>query len=395
MMEQITPASAQSEPEHLRMLRASLRRFVEQEMPRASAARWDRENLFPREVFDRLAAMGMMALTVPEEQGGVGRDILSTMICIEELAKRSMAVAVPYIMSACYAGMNLVEYGSDRQKAELLPRVAAGGMMFAYGWTEPDVGADVASVATTAERVGDEVIVNGAKRFCTGAAISDYIFTVVRSGPADQRHRNLSIILIPPGTPGVSISSIDCLGFKGAATTDVTFDDVRVPAANIFGGETGWNGGWSVIAGSGLDVEKIEVAALALGLGEAALADAWAYAEQRRQFGKPIGAYQSIRHKLADMATQLHAARLMTYHAADLVNRRIRCGVETSMAKLFATEAAKAIALESQTILGAYGYARDFEVERYLRDALLLPIIGGSSAIQRNNIVNWSGLARG
>jgi alkylation response protein AidB-like acyl-CoA dehydrogenase len=395
MANRVLTASAMDEAEHVRSLREMLRRFIDKNMSRTDAAGWDKQNTFPREVFDKLGDLGVMGLTVPEEYGGSGRDIVATMACIEELSKRSLAVSVPYVMSACYAGMNLVECGSEQQKRDLLPQVATGRLMFAYGWTEPDVGADVASVRTSAVREGDSIVINGAKRFCSGARICDYIFTVCRTGPADERYSNLSIVLIPPTTPGVVITSIESMGMKGAETTDVTFDSVRVPACHIFGGEAGWNRGWSMITGSGLDVEKLEVAAIALGIGEAAFEDAMSYVEQRRQFGKPISSYQSIRHKLADMATQLHACRLMVYHAADLVNRHIRCGIETSMAKMYVTEAAKSIALEAQTILGAYGYVRDFDVERYVRDALLMPIIGGSTAIQRNNIINWSGLGRG
>lgn len=377
------------------MLRASLRRFVEQEMPRASAAKWDRENRFPRDVFRKLAELGVLGLTIPEEYGGSGRDIVSTMVTIEELSRRSLAVSVPYVMGACYAGMNLVDCGSEEQKREMLPKVASGELLFAYGWTEPDVGADLASVKTTAVRDGDGVVLNGAKRFCSGSEICDYIFTLVRSDRSAERYQNLSVVLVPPTTPGVSISNMESLGMKGAATTDVRFDSVRVPSRNILGGEAGWNKGWQAISGSGLDVEKLEVAAIALGIATAALEDAWKYSEERAQFGKPISAYQSIRHKLADMATQVYACRTMLYHAAALADQRVRCGVETSMTKLFVTEAAKAVALEAQTILGAYGYVKDFDVERYVRDALLMPIIGGSSAIQRNNIANWARLNRG
>jgi acyl-CoA dehydrogenase len=236
------------------------------------------------------------------------------------------------------------------------------------------------------------VRINGAKRFCTGAAQSDFIYTLVRSGPEEERYRNLSLVLIPPGSRGVTITAIDSMGAKGAATTDVSFDNVEVPAANIVGGEAGWNNGWKMIVGSGLDVEKLEVAAIGVGIARAAIDDAWVYAQERKQFGKAIGNYQSIQHKLADMKTQLHAARLMLYHAAWMADQHQQCGVETSMAKLFAAEAAKSIALECQTIFGAYGYVKDFDVERYVRDALLLPIIGGSSAVQRNNIYKWSGV---
>ncbi len=188
----------------------------------------------------------------------------------------------------------------------------------------------------------------------------------------------------------MTITPIESLGMKGAATTDVIFEDVEVPFENVIGGEEGWNNGWQMIVGSGLDVEKLEVAAIGIGIARAALDDAWAYANERKQFGNTINNYQSIQHKLADMKTQLHAARLVLYHAAWMANEHQRCGVETSMAKLYATEVAKTVALECQTILGAYGYVKDFDAERYVRDALLLPIIGGSSAVQRNNIYKWS-----
>jgi alkylation response protein AidB-like acyl-CoA dehydrogenase len=375
-----------AEQDHVRQLRESLRRFVDREMPRAEAAKWDKNDHFPRDVFEKLARLGVMGLTVPEEYGGAGRDIYATMVVIEELSKRSLAVSVPYIMATCYAGMNLVECASEEQKKKLLPKVADGTMIFAYGWTEPDVGADLASVKTRAERVGDKLVINGFKRFCSGAGICDYIYALVRTGAENSRHKNLSMVLIPPKTKGVTITPMDAMGMKGVATTDVSFDDVEVPIANLVGGEAGWNNGWSMIVGSGLDVEKLELGAIAVGIAQAALEDAWDYTEQRNQFGKKISSYQSIQHKLSDMRTKVHAARLMVYQAAWLADRHVPCAAETSMAKLFATETAKSVALEAQTIMGAYGYVKDFDMERYVRDALLLPIGGGSSAIQRNNI---------
>lgn len=367
-------------------LRESLERFVEREMPRSAAQDWDRRNHFPRDVHKKLAELGVLGLTIPEEYGGYGRDIVATMVVIEELSRRSLAVSVPYIMAACYAGMNIEEYGTDGQKGELLPKIVAGDMLFAYGWTEPDAGADLASIKTRAERAGDVLRVNGAKRFCSGAGIADYIYALVRTGPAEDRHRNLSFVLVPPDAPGVTITKIESMGMKGAATTDVTFDNVEVPVANLVGGEAMWNQGWKMLVGAGMDVEKLEVAAIGVGIARAALDDAWAYAMERRQFGRAIGDFQSIQHKLSDMRTQVHAARLVLYQAAWLANERRPCSQETSMAKLFATEVSKSVALECQTILGAYGYVKDFDAERYVRDALLMPIIGGSSAVQRNNI---------
>jgi len=376
--------------EEARELRQVVRRFVADKMSRSDAAAWDKAAEFPRQVFDKLAELGVMGLAIPEESGGVGRDIHATLMVIEELSKRSMAVAIPYIMASCYAGMTVVECATEEQKAKWLPEIAAGRMLFAYGWTEPDVGADLASVTTTVRREGDELVINGAKRFCTGAGISDYIYTLANSAPDGERYRNLSLVLVPPDAEGVTITPIDAMGIKGSKTTDVTFDNVHVPIDLLMGGEAGWNQGWSMITGTGLDIEKLEVAAMALGLGSAAYEDALAYAEQREQFGVAIVKHQSVAHTLANMRVQLYAARLVLDDAAELAHRNERCGVETSMAKLFVTEACKQVVLDAQTILGAYGYVADFDIERYVRDSILMPIIGGSSAIQRNNIHNWS-----
>ncbi len=380
--------------EHIVMLRDTLRRFIEKEMPRDQVSRWDKENMFPRDVHDKLVALGLTGLTVPEEYGGSGRDITATIVTIEELCSRSMAVGCAYIQSSCYAGLNLVEVGSDEQRRTLLPRVASEGLMFAYGFTEPDVGADLASVRTSARREGDELVIRGSKRFCSGAAISDYIYALVRTGPAEEKYRNLSLVLIPPDAPGVVLEHQDTMGLKGGGTFDVSFDDVRIPVKNVVGGEEGIGQGWRKLVGPGLDVEKIEVAAMALGIARGAIGDAWAYAQERVQFGKPICTIQSIRHMLADVKTRFEACRLMTYSAAALIDSHRPAAAETAMAKLFVCDTARDIVLTCQQILGAYGYVRDFDMERYVRDILVMPILGGSSAIQRNNIANLLKLPR-
>ena len=243
-------------------------------------------------------------------------------------------------------------------------------------------------------RDGDELVINGSKRFCSGAEICDYIYTLACSDKDGERYQNLSFVMIPPKSEGVTIERIATMGMHGAATTDVTFNNVRVPASLLMGGDEGWNNGWKMLAGPGLDVEKLEVAAIAIGVAAAAVEDAWEYSQERQQFGKPICTYQSIRHKLADMQTKLHAARLMTYHAANLLQQGQAAGVETSMTKMFATETAKELALECQTIMGAYGYVKEFDAERYVREAIVLPIFGGSTAIHLNNISNWMGLPK-
>ena len=377
------------EPEHVTMLRDTLRQFIEKEMPRDKVREWDKGDHFPREVFNKLADLGLTSLTVPEKYGGNGKDMLATIAVIEELSTRSLGVASGYIFCACYAGLNLSEAASEEQKQELLPKVAKGELLFSYGISEPDVGADVASVKTRAVNEGDEVVINGAKRWCSGPNVTDFIYTLVRSGPEEERYKNLSIILIPPNLEGITIEPQGTLGQKGVGgTCDVTFDQVRVPLKNIVGGEEGWNSGWSKIISTGLDVEKIEVAALALGIARAAVEDAWQYSQERVQFGKPICHNQSVRHMLSEVKTKLEACRLMTYQGAWLADQKIEGTVQMSMAKLFVTETALEIVLDCQKILGAYGYVRDFDMERYVRDMLAMPILGGSSAIQKNNIAN-------
>ncbi len=363
-------------------------------MPRDAAAEWDRTDTYPRGVVEKLAALGVMGLTIPEEFGGVGRDVYATMVVIEELCKRSTAISGPFIMATCYGGMNIVESGSDAQKATLLPKIAAGEILFAYGLTEPDVGADLASVKTRVEMQREGLVLNGTKRFCTGARHANFIYTLARSGPEEERYRNLTLLLVPKDAAGVAITDIGTIGQRGVGTTDVHFDDVQVPIDNIVGGEDGWNKGWPMLVGPTLDVEKLEVAAMALGVGEGAMADAWDYAQQRIQFGKPIAAQQAIRHSLARCRTQLLAARLMLYHAAGMADRNEDCTVETSMAKLFACQQVQEVVLACQRIFGAYGCVSGSDMDRYMREALVFPIAGGSTEIQLNNIANRLGLPR-
>ena len=259
--------------------------------------------------------------------------------------------------------------------------------------SEPDIGGDLASVTTTARRDGDNVVVNGTKRWCTAARIADYVYTLVRSDAEAPRYRNLSFILVPTRAPGITITTIDHLGLRYAETTDVVFEDVVVPLANVVGGEAGWNQGWRMLAGPALDVEKLEITAVTLGIATAAVEDAWTYAQERRQFGKAISGHQAVRHALVDARTKLQACRHMLYHAAWLAQHERPCSVETSMAKLFIGETAVEIVLACQRVMGAYGCAADYDMERYVRDVVCMPIVGGSSNMQRNNIANRLRLA--
>jgi alkylation response protein AidB-like acyl-CoA dehydrogenase len=384
----MTYASFIDEPEHVSALRETIRRFVSQHTTRNKRRGWDKAATWPRDSFRALADLGVCGLTVDEAYGGSGVDLVAAVAVIDELSRAGAFLAGPFIHATFYGGMNLSENGSAEQKAHWLPRLAKGDAFFCYGLSEPNVGGDLASVQTRAEIVGDEVVINGAKRWCTGANWSDMIYCLVRSGPAQARYKNLTFVLIPPTTKGVTLTSIGHSNLRYTESQDVHFDDVRVPVENIVGGPQNWNKGWSLLAGRALDVEKLEITAVAYGMAAAALDEAWAYAQEREQFGKPISQHQVIRHKLVRARTKLAACRHMLYHATWLANEGRLCAPETSMAKLFVADTAVEIALTCQQVLGAYGLSDAWDMERHVRDLLGMPIVGGSSDMQANNLAS-------
>lgn len=382
------------EPEHIRQLRELIRRFVAAEMPPELRRRLDREHRFPPELFRKLADLGVCGLTIDEAYGGQGRDLVAAVAVIEELCRGGAFLAGPFIHCAFYGGMNISENGSEEQKQALLPRLARGELLFAYGLSEPEVGGDLASVTTTAVRSADgkTLRIDGFKRWCTGADWVDYIYCLVRSGPPEARYENLSFVLIPPKTPGIRVHPIEHANLRYTLSSDVLFENVEIPASQIVGGDAGWNRGWRMLAGRALDVEKIEISAVTFGIAQAAVEEAWQYAQDRKQFGRPISGHQAVRHALAEARTRLEACRLMLYRAAWLAQTNQPCSVETSMAKLFIADTGVEIALACQRVLGAYGLAEGHDMERHVRDLLGMPIVGGSSNMQKNNIANRLGL---
>lgn len=377
------------------MLRETLTRFVDREIPHELAQRWDSgETELDRSLIKSLADLGLTGVTIPEEYGGSGVDVRACLATLEILASRSTGAATLYQMAALFGGMHILHLGSEEQKRDLLPKVASGDLIVATGLSEPDVGADLASVTTRVRRDGDELIVDGAKRWCTGAGKSDLIWTLCKSDPGADRYKNLSIVLVPVDAEGVLLEEQHTMGNHGPGTYDVTFQDVRVPATALLGGDAAWNQGWSQLLGSGLDLERTVSAVQALGNATAAVDAAWRYAQERLQFGKPICTLQSIRHMLADVQTKLSVCQTYVDMIGGLLETGEPAPVETSMAKLFVCDTAREIVLTCQTVMGAYGYSVEYNVERYVRDGLLMPIAGGSSAIMRNNISNWMGLPR-
>lgn len=374
------------EPDHILELRRTLRRFVAEKAPREKRRQWDRTHTWPRDLFADLAALGVCGLTIPEDHGGCGPDIVAAVAAIEELARAGAFLAGPFIHCAFYGGLNIAENGSAAQKAELLPRLARGELLFAYGLSEPDVGGDLSAVTTRARREGDEVVVSGAKRWCTGADFADYIYCLANTDPGGDRRKSLSFLLIPAKAPGVSVAPLEHANLRYTLSSDVWFDEVRLPAACIVGGEARWNDGWRMLAGRALDIEKLEITACAFGFAQACVEEAWVYAGERVQFGRPISGHQAVRHALVEARTKLEACRHMLYHGAWLAQEGRPCAVETSMAKLFVADTAVEIALTCQRVMGAYGLSDAYDMERNVRDLLGMPIVGGSSNMQKNNL---------
>ena len=383
------------ESSDLDLFRESVAKFLDKECPVENIALWEAEDTVPRSVLAAMADLGILGLTVPEEYGGLGTDVNTMCVVMEELAARWSGLASLYNMSVGYGSLNLVYKGTEEQKQRFLPGLLAGETLFAYGLSEPEVGGDLASVKTRAELRDGKVTIMGSKRWISGANMAEYMLTLVRSGAPDERYRNLSFVIVPLDAPGISITRTRCMGTHGVPTNDVHLDNVEVDTSLILGGEEAWNKGWSMLAGPSLEIEKLAPTFIALGIAKAAVAEAWQYSQERVQFGKPICAHQAVRHVLSDVQTKLKAARLMAYDAATKVNNQQPSAVDTCMAKLYVAETAKDIVLACQQyVMGAYGYAEGFQMERYVRDVLAVPIYGGSSAIQKNNIATLMKLPR-
>lgn len=384
----MTNTSFTAEAGHITELRRQIARLGAERLPREKRIQLDRDHTWDRDAFKALANLGVIGLTIPEEYGGLGQDISAAASVIEELCQFGTSLAGPYIHAAFYGGMNISENGSKAQKEAMLPKIAAGEMLLCYGLSEPNVGGDLPSVETRADKKDGKIIINGSKRWCTGADWSDYIYCLVRSGPVEARYKNLSFVLIPTKAAGVSMTPIQHSNLRYTASMDVYFDNVELETNAIVGGPDMWDRGWELLAGRALDVEKIEITAVAYGIARAAVEEAWQYAQERSQFGKPIAKHQAIRHKLVEAKTKLAAARHMLYHGAWLASTGQPCSVETSMAKLFVADTGVEIALICQQVMGAYALSDAYDMERHVRDLLGMPIVGGSSDMQKNNLAS-------
>jgi len=372
------------------MLRDMLSSFVRKEVPREKDREYDRSPEYPYDLWEKLAALGMMGLFVPEEYGGMGLGEVDIALALETLTYGSIT-ASSILMPTSLGTQLILHGGTEEQKRDLLPRICRGEIRNSFGLSEPHSGSDAASLRTRAVRDGDEWVINGAKMWSSGADVATHLMVAARTNPDVPKQRGISAIIVPVDTPGIEISRIDTLGPKAQGTCQVFYDDVRVPYENVVGGEDGIDKGWKFLNAS-LSLERLELAAMTLGLSQRALDDAIDFVNDREAFDQKVGKFQAIQHMAADMATQLEAGRALTYRAAALMEAGEPHDKEVVMAKVFVTEAANKICMNGVQMLGGYGYSMEYDMQRYLRRTLVQTIGGGTTQVLRNVIARHLGM---
>ncbi|WLR50746.1 acyl-CoA dehydrogenase [Bacillus tianshenii] len=360
------------------MLRKMVREFAT-EVVAPTAEERDEEERFDREIFDQMAELGLTGVPWPEEYGGSGFDYLAYVIAVEELSRVCASTGVTLSAHVSLAGWPVYKFGSEEQKQKYLKPMAQGKKIGAYGLTEPGSGSDAGGMKTTAKLDGDDYILNGSKIFITNGGIAD-IYIVFAVTDPESKHKGVSAFIVESDFPGFSVGKKEKkLGIRSSPTTEIMFDNCRVPKENMLG-ELGEG---FKIAMMTLDGGRNGIAAQAVGIAQGALDASVEYAKERVQFGKPIALQQGIGFKLADMATTVEASRLLTYQAAWKESEGLPYGKESAMSKLFAGDTAMKVTTEAVQVFGGYGYTKDYPVERYMRDAKITQIYEGTNEIQR------------
>ena len=369
-----------------RMWYETVQDFMEKEVGREYTREHDRTRTYPSEMFEKVAANGWLGLLLPEEQGGLAADPISYAIFCESIAKFSLDTA-SCIMQHMFTATNISTHGTPEQQAYYLPRFLAGQQKFAISISEPNAGSDAAGIRTKAILDGDEWVINGQKTWCSGAQHPDTTITLMaRTSP--DRYNGLSMILVPNDTPGLTINKLETMVRRSLGTNELFFDDVRVPAGNIIGEP---NKGWRYV-NECLEWERLSLAASYIGNARTALEDTIAYTRERHQFGRPLSSFQVLKHRMAENACELEAARLLVYNAASTMTRGERAVKEVSMAKSFAADTAFKIATNGMQALGGYSQMRDYDMERYFREAKHAMVGGGAQEIQRSIIAKELGI---
>lgn len=360
------------------MIQDAIRRFSQEQL-KPFSAQWDKDHFFPRDALRELGALGAMGMVVPNEYDGAGLDYMSLVLALEEIAAGDGAIStIVSVQNSLACGITL-KYGSEEQKQQWLKPLATGEKLGCFCLTEPHVGSDAGAITTKAERVGDKWVINGVKQFITTGKHADMAIVFALTDKSAGK-RGISCFLVPTQSSGYIVASLeDKMGQHASDTAQIIFENCEVPASALMGEE----GAGYKIALSNLEAGRIGIAAQSVGMARAALDAAIAYAKERETFGKPIIEHQAVSFRLADMATQLDAARLMVWRAATLKDAGKPCLTEASMAKMFASEAAEKIASDAIQIHGGYGYVNDYPVAQIYRDVRVCQIYEGANDIQR------------
>ncbi|KJL03582.1 MULTISPECIES: acyl-CoA dehydrogenase [Priestia] len=358
------------------MIRKMVRDFAKNEVAPTAAER-DEEERFDRGIFTQMADLGLTGIPWPEQYGGIGSDYLAYCIAVEELSRVCASTGVTLSAHTSLAGWPIYTFGTEEQKQKYLKPMATGEKIGAYGLTEPSAGSDAGGMRTLAVKDGEDYILNGSKIFITNGGEADIYVVFARIDPNEKR---TSAFIIEKDMPGFSVGKKEKkLGIRSSPTTEIIFEDCRIPKENLLGNE----GEGFKVAMMTLDGGRNGIAAQAVGIAQGALDAAVAYAKERQQFGKPIISQQGIAFKLADMATSIEAARLLTYQAAWLESQGLPYGKESAMSKLYAGDTAMKVTTEAVQVFGGYGYTKDYPVERFMRDAKITQIYEGTQEIQR------------
>jgi len=370
------------------MLRESVRKMMDKLATPEYIRRLDREQAYPNELYDQWVEMGLLRMPFPEGLGGLGGNVIDMVVLSQELAYKSFDFFTAYGGSV-FCGLNVARKGSEEQKRYWIPKLLSGEIKMSVSMSEPDAGSDIGAMRTTAVRDGDHWVINGQKVWATGAGAKNNVINVyVKTDPKAHYRKGMSLFLVDNDTPGLKLRKLDMLGRRCVGTYEIFFDNVRVPADRLVGGE---NNGWECVL-AGLQIERITSTAGHCGGAQAAVDLALQYAKDRKQFGRPIGTFQAIGHMLADMQTEVEAARALMLRAAWKLSTGKDALKEISMAKLFASETYVKIANQGMQIFGAYGYNMEFDMQRHFRDARSTTIGAGTSQIQRNLIAGLMGI---
>jgi alkylation response protein AidB-like acyl-CoA dehydrogenase len=374
--------------EDQQLLRESLKKLLAKHASPEHVRKLDREQAYPYELYDALIAAGFLRMPFPAEYSGLGGSVTDMAVTSHTLAYASADLSMAYGGSV-FTGLNLVRKATEAQKSFWLPRLLSGEIKMSISMSEPDAGSDVGNIRTTATRDGDHYIINGRKLWATGAGARNNVINVyVRTDRQAHYRDGISLFLVDNDTPGLTLRKLDMLGRRCVGTYELEFDNVRVAADRLVGAE---NKGWDCLM-SGLQIERVTAAASACGAARAIVDYALNYSKQRRQFGQPIGSFQAISHILADMDTDISAAEALAWQSARAVANGKEALREITMAKLFASEAYARVANLGMQVMGAYGYSKEFDMERMFRDSRAATIAAGTSQMQRNLLANLLGL---